>query len=354
MIEERREQEGGEMMKIKGLLWKEWHQYRWYFVLALVLISAEPILTPLSIQIGKLSNSAYAWSVGIKHILATGFSTTETTLMVGVVLLAALMLAGERGGTLNYLVTAPVSRRQIIISKFISGSLAIIAIMSVISLFFVAAQELQPALYSVQEVLNWAVITTGALLCLFSLTLLAASFCQGILSSALITMLIVGLPGILISIASQVLRQLGTLSAGMELKLRYLGTYLFIPDYISRDGRYIWDSNGNLVIDRVNPDYPLEIILLLLAAGLCLWLAIKAFEKNPLERQGEILLFGNFKQVGMVFISFLTAMIWAGERAFSPASFLLYFPIMWLGLYLVMTAVARVIAWLAWHGWGRG
>lgn len=347
MIEERREQEGSKVMKIKGLLWKEWHQYRWYFMLALVLVSAEPILTPLSIQIGKMSDSAYAWSVNIKYILATGLSTTETTLMVGIVLLAALMLAGERGGTLNYLVTAPVSRRQIVISKFISGSLAIIAIMSAISLFFVVAQELQPALYSVQEVLNWAVITTGALLCLFSLTLLVASFCQGILSSALITMFIVGLPWILISIASQVLRQLGTLSAGMELKLRYLGTYLYIPDYISRDGRYIWDSNGNLIIDRVNPDYPLEIILLLVATGLCLRLAIKAFEKNPLERQGEILLFGNFKQVGMVFISFLTAMRWAGERAFSPASFLLYFPIMWLGLYLVMIAVAWVITWLA-------
>ena len=344
----------GEMMRIKGLLWKEWRQYHWYFMLAFLAIGLESILVPIIIGIYQPGGSAATWSDPIKYILMTGFSNTETLATIAAVLLAVLMLAGERGGTLNYLVTTPVSCREIIMAKFISGWLAIVTIMSILSLFFIAAQELRPSHYSVPEVMDWALITTAAMLCLFSLALLVASFTQGILPSALITMVIMGLPWMLISSGGQVFRQFYTLSSEIEIKLRYLETYLFIPDYISRDGRYIWDSNGNLVIDRVNPDYPLEIILLLLAAGLCLWLAIKVFEKNPLERRGEILLFGNFKQIGIIFISLLTAILWAGNLAPSPASYLVYFLIMWLGLYLVMIAGVRVIGWLAWYGWGRG
>ncbi|NLX03383.1 MAG: hypothetical protein GXY40_12785, partial [Syntrophomonadaceae bacterium] len=135
-------------------------------------------------------------------------------------------------------------------------------------------------------------------------------------------------------------------SAALELKARYIITYLFIPDYISRDGRYIWSGNSSQFIDRVIPDYPLEITLLLLAALLFFWLAIKIFEKNPLERQGELLLFGNFKQIGAIFISFVSALGWAGDVASSLTSFLVYFPVMWLGIYLALVALMRIIAWL--------
>ena len=331
----------------------EWHQYRWYFSRALLVIGLETILSPLIIWIFGLGDSAVAWSVNIKDILASGFSFTEIAATVTAVFLAALMLAGERGGTLNYLVTTPVSRREIIIAKFINGNLAILAIMSVISLFLMVAQAIQPAQYTMREVFEWAIITTATLICIFSLALLVASFCQGIWSSALITAFIMALPWMLLTIAAQVSSKFYTLSSGIELKLRYLATYLYIPDYISREGRYIQDFYGNVSIDRVNPDYPLEITLLLLISGLCFWLAIKVFEKNPLERRGEILLVGNFKQIAMILISLLSAILWAGEMASSPAAYLLYFPILWLGLYLVMYAGARVIGWLAWYSWGR-
>ncbi len=340
-------------MGIKGLLWTEWQQYRWYYIRAFLVIGLEPILEPVINWIYMPGSSAVAWSLGIKNILAAGFSFTEIAIMITALFLAVLMLAGERSGSLIYLVTTPVSRREIIIAKFIGGNLGLTAIMSLISLFMVAAQALQPALYTMQEVLDWAVITTVALLCMFSLALLVASFCQGIFSSALTTALIVGLPWMLISVASQVIRKFYKLSSGLELKLRYLETYLYIPDYISRDGRYIQVSNSHVIIDRVNLDYPLEMTLLLLATGFFLWLAIKVFEINPLERRGEILLFGNFKQIAMIFISLLTAILWAGDLASSPASYLLYFPILWLGLYLAMYVGVWVIGWLAGYGWGR-
>lgn len=340
-------------MQIKGLLWMEWHQYRGYFIRALLVIGLETILAPLIIWIFGLGDSAVAWSVNIKSILATGLSFTEIAAMVTAVFLAALMLAGERGGSLNYLVTTPVSRREIIIAKFISGNLALVAIMAIISLFLVAAQTIQPAQYTVQEALGWAFITTATLICIFSLAFLVASLCQGILSSALISAFIMGLPWMLLTIAAQVTSKFYTFSFGIGLKLRHLATYCYIPDYISREGRYIQDFYGNVSIDRVNPDYPLEITLLLLASGFCLWLVIKVFDKNPLERRGEILIFGNFKQIFMIFISFLVAMLPSSEMASSPASYLLYFLVLWLGLYLFMYVGVWVIGWLARYGWGR-
>jgi ABC-type transport system involved in multi-copper enzyme maturation permease subunit len=266
--------------------------------------------------------------------------------MIVAVLLAALMLAGERGSGLNYLVSTPVSRRQIIVAKSISGSLALTVIMAAITLFLLVAGHLLPAQYSNQEVLPWALVTTAALLCLFSLALLMASLSRGVLSAALFTAIIMALPWMLTSQILYVMQQFYQVSATLELKARYIVTYLFIPDYISRDGRYIWDSNGNMVIDRITPDYPLETALLLLAALCFLGLAIKIFEKNPLERQGELLLFGNFKQIGLLFFSFLGAMAWAEDVGTSLLSFFGYFLVMWLGIYLAMVLVVWIVGWV--------
>lgn len=334
------------MRAIKGLLWKEWRQYYKFFLLAFVIIGLEPVLVPITYWVYRACDRADAWSDGIKAILTTGSSTTETIAIIVVIVLAALMLAGERGSGLNYLVSAPVSRRQIITAKYIVGSLGILAIMLFITLFLLVAGQLLPAQYSAQEIIQWAVPTTAALLCLFSLALLVASFSGGILSSVLFTTIIMGLPWMLLGIILATFRQFYAVSAALELKARYIVTYLFIPDYITRDGRHIWSSNSSQFIDRVIPDYPLEITLLILASFLFFWLAIKVFEKNPLERQGELLLFGNFKQIGAIFLSFLSALGWAGDVASSLTSFLAYFLVMWLGIYLALVALMRVIAWL--------
>lgn len=334
------------------MLWKEWTQNRWYFLLAFLAISLESIVVPIINWIYQPGDNANAWSVGIKNILATGSSATETTAMVATVLLAALMLAGERGGTLNYLVTAPVSRRDIIISKFISGCLAVITIMCIISLFFIVGQEVRPAQYTIAEVIDWGVITTAALLCLFSLALLVASFTRGTLISALITTVIMGFPWMLLSISRQVFSQFCTFSMQLKTNLQFLETYIFIPNYISREGRLI--SDGGLHFDRLKPDYPLEITFLLLVSGLCLWGAITLFEKNHLERQGEILLFGSFKHIAILLMSLLYALLWAGEAAATAVLYLIYFPAMWLGLYLLIYAAVWLLGWLPWKLGAKG
>jgi ABC-type transport system involved in multi-copper enzyme maturation permease subunit len=334
-------------MAMKGLLWKEWTQNRWYFLLAFLALGLQPSWGALNYGINQQGNIAIAWAFGIKQILVAGSSAMETTAMVVAVFLAALMLTGERGNGLNYLVTTPVSRREIIISKFIGGSLALIIIMFLISLSFIVAIKWYPAGYKVSEVINWSVITTLALLCLFSLGLWVASFTQGIVIVTLITAVIMALPWIFISMATQVYGQYYLLSASLELKLRYLQTYFFIPNYISREGYFIASSHGGLITGGANaPFYPLEITVLVLISGFCLWGAIKMLERNPLESPGEILLWGSFRQIGMILIALLNAILWAAKIASTPGWYVVYFFALWLGIYFLLYAVSWAGGWL--------
>ena len=121
-----------------------------------------------------------------------------------------------------------MSRRDIIISKFISGWPAIITIMFIISLFFIVGQELRPAQYSIAEVMDWA-ITTVALLALFSL----APWCPP-LPRTLISALIWGYYGfarMLITIFRQVYSQFYTFSIQFENNLRFRDLYFYPPLY---------------------------------------------------------------------------------------------------------------------------
>ncbi len=335
-------------MKIKSLLWKEWRQNRWYFLMAFLVIALQSSWGALTYYgVNQQAGVAAACAVAVGQILAPGSSAMETTAMVAAVFMAALLLAGERGSSLNYLVTTPVSRREIVISKFISGNVALITIMFIVSLFFIWAIKWYPAEYSVVEVINWSIVTTMALSCLFSLSLWVASFTQGVMISTLITAVIMALPWLLISMVTQVYRQYYQLSASLEIKLRYLQTYLFIPSYISRDGYFMGNRNEELATAGANaPFYPLEIIALALITGLCLWGAIKMLERNPLECRGEILLGGSFRQIGMILIALLNAILWAAELAPTPAWYVVYFFALWLGIYLLLYAIAWGGGWL--------
>lgn len=336
----------------QGLLWKEWVQYRWYFLLAFIIIGLDPVVLPIIMWIlqgsGKVVSLAPdVWSNGIKHMLGTGGSNPESWAMIAVVILAAVMLGGERGSSLNYLVTTPVSRCQIIEAKFMVGGGAIIAMMLLLTLFMLAAPHFYPARYTSHEVVLWALLTTAALLCLFSLALLTAAFSGGVLSSALFTAIIMGLPWLLVSLLLHIISRFCQISSTLAIKARYI-TYLFIPDYITRDGRYI--SYGDQVLDRTIPDYPLEITILLAACLLFFALARQIFARNPLEKQGELLLFGNFKHIGQISLSFLMALAWAGEVASSGAWFWFYLAVMWLGLYLAIAVIWRLLRWLNFRG----
>ncbi len=122
----------------KGLLWKEWQQNRMYFLAAFLIMSYDPLIKPLGYGIKDLLG-ADAGRYTLAHALgninglfyASYHNTFEQMGMYIVILLGVIILVQERPGSLNYLVSTPVSRTEIITAKFLTGSAAITVIIVV-------------------------------------------------------------------------------------------------------------------------------------------------------------------------------------------------------------------------------
>ncbi|MDD3889849.1 MAG: hypothetical protein PHR65_08000, partial [Syntrophomonadaceae bacterium] len=90
-------------------------------------------------------------------------------------------------------------------------------------------------------------------------------------------------------------------------------------------------------------NYPLEMIGLSAASLIFLFLAVKIFERNPLERKGELLLFGNFKHAGQIFIALIYGTSKALIIAQSFLSFLGYFILYFLIVYIIIAIIFRIL-----------
>lgn len=330
-----------------GLLWKEWRQNRYLFALLFFIIQ-QPIFTPLFIRVfirGLMLSPGFTvtsdlspWVWAVKAIIQSGGTTMEVTAIIAVILLAAVMVGHERGSSLNYLASTPVDRRQILAAKWMTGSLAILFSMSLLSLYMLGTAALNPAAISLNQVWSWAGPTTAALLCLFSLALLSASICSSILYSAVFTGFFLMLPIILSFIIINTLSKYAILSTDQVTSATQWLNHLNIIDYyIMQESWNGWSNSASWFAG---------IPLLLLAGVIFLVLAMRTFERNPLERPGEFLLSGNSKKIGRLILTCLFAPLWATELASSVGLFLIYLLLIASGIYLGMGILWKTMAFL--------
>lgn len=317
-----------------GLLWKEWKQHQYVFCLFFLLLFLEPLGSPaiaqaFSPQLGIMHGPGYnPWITTINGIIQTGVSYMEFIGIIAVVFLAAIMVAGERGKGLNFLVTAPVSRRQILLAKWLTGNLTILITMVLLFIYMVILHALYPADLAMNELTSWAGRTTALLLCLFSLAIFSACLCTGVLYSAMMTAFFLMLPFLSNIILIPVNKYALLSSHQVKQIFEWLGYFNIIV--------FVW--NGENV-------YPLllTIPLLLIASLLFLILAIRAFENNPLERSGEVLLSGNFKKMGRWLMVYLFAPPFAAELADTMGWFILYTVLIAIGIYLGLGLLWRIM-----------
>ncbi len=335
-----------------GLLWKEWRQYRHLFALLFFIIIQQPILTPLLIrafiQVLMLRPGLTAvsdlnpWVSLVKAIIQSGGTIMETTTIIAVILLAAVMVGHERGSSLNYLASTPVDRRQILAAKWMTGSLAILFSMSLLTIYMFGIATLNPAAISLNQLWLWAGTTTAALLCLFSLALLSASICSSILYSAAFTGLFIMLPTLLSSIILNPLGKYAILSTDQVTNAYQWLNQLIIVDYIVQESWNGWSNSASWFV---------YIPLLLIAGVIFLVLAMRAFERNPLERMGESFLRGNSKEIGRLMLTGFFAPGWATQLASSPELFLIYLLLTASGIYMGIGILWKAMASL---GLSRG
>ncbi len=327
-----------------GLLWKEWHHFRYLWILFFSLIMLQPIFVPLFTRAFALTNRAITESGlnpatwVLKAIIGGGIGFTEQAAMIAVVLLATIMLGVERGSSLNYLASTAVSRRQILASKWLMGNLGILVCMSVLLLYMAAISIINSGIIPITQILLWSVRTTLVLLVLFSLALLSACIFTSVLYSAVFSGFFLMLPVLLFNIVLFPLRKFHVLTVAQTSQANQWLNCLNVIEYISAES----------IAGLNDTSYFLgSMFVLLLADQLFLLMAMRIFERNPLERSGEVFFSGNSKEKGRLGLAIFLSPLLACDMADSLLQFFLYWPLLFIAIYLGMGIIWRLLSGLS-------
>ena len=280
----------------RGLLWKEWRQNRWYFLLTGLLMAYVPVIKSLYFLFFG-SKPVSEWE-HLNHIagFAQGYgAAVDPWGMVTVILLGALMLGEERKGSLTYLVSTPVSRSQIILAKFLVGSGIILLMMMVNSAFLLGMENLFPLPYNRMDVLHWAVLSSLVFLGLYTLTLLTSTFTSTVLAAGGLFFGLVYLPRAVVYLITVTADKYFSASQSFLIKAYNLGSYLTLTDYLTRSRRdklSLFDASHSYTVDgfsgKIYPGIWTEGLYLILMILVLLLLAIVIFERSSLEPGGTI------------------------------------------------------------------
>jgi ABC-type transport system involved in multi-copper enzyme maturation permease subunit len=339
------------------LLEKEFYHNRGYHLVAVLLFIFGPVVATLIAWLtGSLSSRVY-FLYSMLHFGSAeqagpvSYSGTGMTLFwITSILLGSLLLGEERKGSLNYLVSTPVSRREIMVAKFMAGAGAIIFAMGINSLFLAGLSMIHPVPYTGQDVLNWALLLTSACLAFFTLALMVSTFTAGVLSAGMVTFFLSYLPSAVISLADTAAARYFDISESLSIKLYYLGSYLSIGDYITRNSREQvtsidhWENSmmkGIATNGVLPPDYMLESLFLLLGVVILLFLAVKIFERAALELVGSVFASSTARRVSLAIVIIFIYYMIVFPRTDTLLRFILYMLLLCLATYKAIKLICR-------------
>ncbi|HEX3011993.1 MAG TPA: ABC transporter permease subunit, partial [Syntrophomonadaceae bacterium] len=304
---------------------------------------------------------AHIWALQLKYILGfhqmiirpgSEVAAQDTMLPLGMVasiLLGAILLGEERKGSLSYLVTTPVSRWSIILTKFLAGAGILLTAMVINTGFLgIIAKPIGLDMYW-YEILRWGQVTTLCLIALFTLALFTSTLTASVLPAAVLSFFLIYLPGMLVSMAENIAARYFQASQYFSIKTHYVGSYLTITDYMTgehwRTIHQITHGDPNWAITMLAggggtiPDLLLESILLLIGTALLLALALLVFERLSLEEQGRFFASPRIRKVFIIILGLL-----AGYIFIFPVSATL--PIFLVGLFILTTALYGLVEFL--------
>jgi ABC-type transport system involved in multi-copper enzyme maturation permease subunit len=283
----------------KALLWKEWRQNRWIISVTFFLTGVVSIVLTLLIGALKALNPAFFRQANWSDLLARIFDFDPFFGMINALtalVLGTFLLSQERTArTLEFLVTTPVSRRDIVNTKYAIGASTIIIGVLFVFLFATGVKVFLPVEYGFSTVLKWFFVTGSVMLSIFSLSFFVSTLTGNILASAIGALVAIYIP-LFVSIILE----------------KILASFSIIP----------WGPNrfsqlANIVSNRLTLLYYLtgdtaniSSVPLILLVGLAFYfLSCFVFERNHLERDGKVLLFGDFKYILKASGSFFVALI---------------------------------------------
>lgn len=320
----------------RALLWKEWQQNRWLFLAAALLMSP---LYPIFDYLTRQSSPVTATQIWQRRIGWYGTHFPEFIWLKAVVVLLigiALLASERRSNTIEFLAAAPVSRREIVVTKYLVG-VAFVVIAQLLSFLMLACVSL----FNDADVMapaSWYVGTTIVLLTIFSVSFFCATVTGNFLSATGLAVLVSYGPLFLLSMYNN-------LMIGF---LQDRDWYQYIRWELFR-----WVENLTLFTYLGGERSSLHLLyegqgwLLLRMTPICiiaLALSVICFEKNSFEKNGQWLMFGNPLTIAKVIASLLVALplfavVSGGPMWFAVLSTLL---VIWL-IVRTISAVPRVL-----------
>ncbi|MGE5391262.1 MAG: ABC transporter permease [Deltaproteobacteria bacterium] len=324
-----------------GLLWKEWKENQLIFLLALVIMTWDTIWSPLlglltkGDPIYQLSSWGHDLNCLVYYNIYHSYDVMFLDYGMWVcLLLGVYILSRERRGSLEYLVTTPATRQEIITAKFLTGMTAILGIVLVEAAVMAwGGSHLAYTDYGIKEIGKWVFFTYPTLLAMFSIGLLAASLAGSIISSGFIAFFILILPALLNELFIILFEPLGRLllrqpgsnakitgsimahTSYLEDGFRSIASYLSIPDYLDRASRFPnlrnYTLNGYIyeIPDKIlqhmtvlDPYYTFENLLLLAMICLIFFITVKAFTANSIEKK-KLIIFPAIQNIALILIS---------------------------------------------------
>ena len=297
----------------KALLWKEWRQSHWLFGVAFLLMSFTTIFQTLIFWIVKaIRPSVYVynhnidptlWSWSIANMINYNYDSSLNIIGVYVAIgIGVQLMARERShNTLEFLVATPVSRREIVQVKYFLGAGVILVILLVNFLFVSMAALILPAKYTLIAAVKWFALAGAVLLAIFSISFFV-SIITGNSFAVLIGVQVIFSPFFIGEMLLKILACYGIIpytNSRIHEVVSYIGEHLTLPFYLGHgDARDV----GEMML-------ALDIPIMLLVALVFYLFSVSLFERNPLERNGQVLMFGNFMSMLKVGVPFIAAVI---------------------------------------------
>ncbi len=288
----------------KTLAWKDWKNSGLLFALFfgfatyVTTLALQNIIT-IYLRRGETLPEGHYWH-GFQ-ILAARLSSADPLVGIGLVLftvaLAAMTVGQERDReTLGLLLAMPYSRRDILFSKVVVGLGQILIIVGVNALLMTLLVWVNPDVpfpFGTPDIWGWALHSFLVLTFVFCFTVLIATVSGTTLGNGVLALIFLFFPA--------------GLYALLEMNAYYwfisLGEYAHPPYWIWRDlffniallatvPAWVIDFNA---LGKYNPVY-LYGALVVLSAG-AYALARFLFAKNPLENNGEVLVFERLESI---------------------------------------------------------
>jgi len=340
-----------------ALLAKEWQKNRGYFGVTVVLVIYGPVLQSLYYLLqGK--DAAWGWGqqlaymLGFQHrVMGPSPFSSNTLYLLGVavaVLLGALLLGEERKGSLTYLVTTPVSRRDIVLTKFLFGTGTLLAAMGITLLFLSAMSGSLGLDLSPMTFVRWGLLMSLTLIGLFTLTLFTATFTSGPMPAAGLSFILIYLPGMLAAMVDSTAARYFHVPESFSIKAHYVANYLTITDYLTGEHWFVvqhvdhfpnWIMTGVSGSSGPAPSLGLESGMLLLITVILLGFAILVFEYISLDEQGAFFASNRTRRVFVILVGLLAGYIFIFPYCTTLPIFLGW-------LFVMIIAVFWLFEWL--------